>query len=164
MSNTEISYEEEIKIDQHALDEEWLHQPAIFFRISVQCAKAEARAKRAKEKIAVVEAEAYTRARNKLDREGEKITEALVKATMAKDAELLKANDEYQDLSEEWGILKAGVEAFQHRKSALENLVKLNLAGYYSSPSDIKQDEKSSEFASTKQNAKLSKKLNKKED
>ena len=155
------NFDELLKINQNALDKEWINQPSNFMQMASQSAITDAKLKRAKENITVIEAEAYTRARNRLEASGEKITEALIKATMVKDKVLIQANEEYNVLYEELGILKAGVEAFQHKKSALENLVKLHLAGYFSSPADIKQETKLADANSAKQSAKLSSKFKK---
>ena len=131
---SEKDYAADLAINKNALDREWLNQGNLFFRYARDAARADVDAKRAKEKMELVYAEMYGKCKDAQD----KPTEASIKAAILQSDEYKAASAEYNDATEEAKILGIAVDAMAHRKSALENLVKLYLAGYYSSPSDEK--------------------------
>ena len=47
--------------------------------------------------------------------------------------------EEYQNAEYEYSILNTAVKALEQKKSALENLVKLHLGGYFSEPAQDKE-------------------------
>jgi len=64
----------------------------------------------------------------------DKLTEGAVKATVRVDSRVVKASEDYLEAKKNEMILSGVKEAFNHRKMALENEVKLFLAGYFSNP------------------------------
>lgn len=127
-----MSYENDLKIDEHQLEKEWLRQPSLYMQYAEKAALADNKAKRAKENIEVVKAELSTYYRNT----EEKFTEKSIEAQILTDAKYKEANKNYLDAIEQAAVLSAAVRAFDHKKAALENLVKLTLAGYYSQPTE----------------------------
>lgn len=133
--NEAMNYEADLRIDAEALDAEWLGQPALFFRYAKALAHAEATYDRAKERADIVEAELDGKVRKAPEAYGlEKITEGAVKNVIILRPEYREAVAERIQRKEDVGVIKAGVEAFNHRKSALENEVRLHGQNYFSGP------------------------------
>jgi hypothetical protein len=156
-------YEKDLKINEMHLDSEWLEQPSKYVRYAKKYAKADIQSLRSKENVEIVEAELDSMHRKDLELSGQKFTEAKIKSLIKQDAKYQKAVNTYLEDLEEAKILKGAVIAFEHRRSSLEDLVKLYLSGYFSAPKDIKKtEEEVLENTSKKQHKALSKKLKEK--
>lgn len=159
-------YSKDIVIDKNALDREWLGQPSLYFNYAKKLVKADLDAKRAKENLEVVDAELFMEVKRSAEDRGEKTTVDTIKSLVLTHEKHKKAADELNEALEESKILAVAVEAISQRKYALENLVKLHLAGYYSSPSDVKDDDttnKAIKEASSRHFDALSKKYSRKD-
>lgn len=157
-----MNYEKEIIINEHGLDNEWKKQAQNFMTISKEAADADADAKRAKENLEVVKADLYLSIRKKMEEGGEKVTEAILEAKIKSNGEYTLALTDFLDKTHNAQILKAAVQAFDQKKSALENLVRLKLAGYYSEPKDSAMQEEQSSQARKSQKDKLKNRRNSK--
>lgn len=131
-----MSYENDLKIDEHRLEKEWLKQPALYMQYAEKAALADSKAKRAKENVETIKAERSAYYRKKHSDEGEKFTENSISVEVQTDTECIDAVSEYITAMEHAAVLSAAVKAFEHKKAALENLVRLTLAGYYSQPTE----------------------------
>ena len=130
-------YEKDLAIDPMALDEDWLAQPGLYMKYSVMAADANKRENQAKERLDVVKAELSMDIRKDPSKYGvEKITEDVVKSTILLQPKYKAASDELIEAGYEYSILQGAVRAFDHRKAALENEVKLWLGSYYSGPKE----------------------------
>ena len=147
-----MNYEKEIVIDEYNLDKEWKKQSQNYMTISKEYVQADTEAKRAKENLEVIKAEIYLSIRKRMEEKGEKITETIIESKTKIHPDYRKKMENYLNESHAAQILKAAVQAFDQKKSALENLVKLKLAGYYSEPKD------SNIQKAVEQNAKMSQK------
>jgi len=67
---------------------------------------------------------------------------------------------EYNKVKHNYGILQAAVRALDHKKAALENLVRLYVGGYYASP--VEPKEKKTTIKEDKFDDVQNRKLNKK--
>jgi hypothetical protein len=140
MDQTE--YEKDLGIDPHSLDEDWLRQPGLFMKYSVFAADAEKRRNQAKEKIDVVKAELdrSIRSASDVDRlakyKMEKLTENSISATILLQPEYKEARDALTEAEYELSILQGAVKAFDHKRAALENEVKLWLGSYFAGPKE----------------------------
>lgn len=147
MSDTN-KYAEELKIDPEMLDVEWLKQPQYFFKYSEKSAEAQRDYNKAKEKVEVCRAILASSIRKyPADYGIEKVTEgslseALSMCLKENEDEIRTAVLDYReaietlnDIKFDADILQSAVRAFEQRKTALENLVKLHGASYFSSPS-----------------------------
>ena len=130
------NYENDLSIDQGNLDKEWIKQPTLFMAYLKESIIASTKVTRAKENLDMVRSEVYLSTRQIREARGEKFTEAVLEAEVKSSKEYKEASDEYIDLLEKSKILEAAVRVFEHKKSALENMVKLHIAGYYSAPKD----------------------------
>jgi hypothetical protein len=68
-----------------------------------------------------------------------KITESVVSNTIIADSGYQLALRSFNKVKQDYEIAKVAVRAFEQRKSALENLVKLFLGDYFSTPREPKQ-------------------------
>lgn len=129
------TYQEELEIDQHCLDEEWVEQPRLYFKYSEMLADAKYDVDKARERRDIKRANLDLEIRQDPEAWGiNKIVEAVVTNTILLDDDFRKVQDEYHKAQHTVEILQAAVWAFGHRKTALENLVRLHAAQYYSTP------------------------------
>jgi hypothetical protein len=130
-----MNYEDDIRIDETALDVEWLEQPSLMMKYSKHAVKMRQGLDLAKEQLELVRAEIDRDVRMHPDRFGiEKITEAVVQNTILMDDRFKKANEFYITTKYETDVAQVAVRAFEHRKEALENLVRLNGQQYFAGP------------------------------
>ena len=130
-----MNYEEDIRIDETALDVEWLEQPRLMIKYARNSAEASRRVEIAKARLDLVRAELDRDIRTVPTKyEIEKVVEAVVTNTILmqpkyqeKEAELIDARYEYE-------IARNAVYAINARKDALENLVKLHGMQYFAGP------------------------------
>lgn len=133
-----MNYEDDIKIDETALDVEWLEQPRLMFKYARHCAKMEMEKDLAKERLDVIRAGLDQAIRKsplsyKIS-EDQKVTETLISNTILQQEEFVEANAEYLEALHEFKVAKAVVDAIQQRKDALENLVRLHGLQYFAGP------------------------------
>lgn len=130
-----MNYEQDIKIDETALDVEWLDQPRLMFYYAQHAAKMRMETDIAKEKLDIVRAEIDKEVRmNPEDFDIAKITEATVQAAIISDSRYRAANKAYLEAKYESDIASSAVRAMDARKDALENLVRLHGQQYFAGP------------------------------
>lgn len=131
----ELDYEQDIIIDDSALDLEWLDQPALFLKYSRNLAQCNQRLDEYKQNLDIVKAEADSNIRKNPDKyKIDKITEAVVTNLILQDEDYQEAYKAYLNAKYEVDIATGAVRAFDQRKSALENLVKLHGQSYFAGP------------------------------
>ena|SRR4030042_2055000 len=134
-----MSYEADVQIDRESLDHEWLTQPGLYFKYAKEAEDVQDEVKQLKQELAVNDAEAEDEIRTKAKDKEEKITDKYVAAQIVLDKNHQKLSEEIDAKEHELRILKnAAIPAMDQKRSALENLVKLYLAGYWASPSEPK--------------------------
>lgn len=129
-------FEEDLKIDPMALDVEWMLQPQTFFKYGEELAKANRELDRIKLEYEVVQAETYSNAKNKLLKDDLKVTEAAIKNEVIQNKDVIRLAEKVSDQKEVVDLLAIGVKAFEQRKTALENLVKLQIQNYNAAPKE----------------------------
>jgi len=135
----------ELQIDRNNLDREWLMQATLYQRWAEEHAVAQSRRDSLKDELGLVLAEVELEVRQHPAEFGiDKVTEAVVKAVVSKDSRVIEANKQYLIARERVAVLGTMVEALNHKKAALENLVRLWLNGYWVS-SDQPRSESSRE-------------------
>ncbi len=131
----ENNYDLELEIDESALDIEWLEQPRLFLKYGQLYAEAKRDYDFQKDRLAVIQAglDRQIRANPEMFGLG-KVTEATVLGA-------IQLDESYQDQQEmvrtaryEMELLSKAVQAFDQRKGALENLVRLHGQSYFSGP------------------------------
>jgi hypothetical protein len=131
----ESSYKDELWIDQNALDEEWLQQSNLYMKYAELHARAIRRRDRAWEKTKVVRSELIKEAKSgQVEELGAKPTDPTVEAYYRSHKRHIDAKDDQIEAEFEVNIYSAAVFAFQQRKVALENLVRLGMGDYFAMP------------------------------
>lgn len=130
-----MSYEDDMYIDENALDVEFLDQPAKVVKYARLLAEARRDKDLAKEALDLTKAEINLDIRDNPEKYGlTKITVDAVEACILMEKRYEEAVKEYNDANYEVNVLQGVVNALEHRKSALENLVKLYGQQYFAGP------------------------------
>ena len=87
---------------------------------------------KASDNLKLVMAEANLRIRKNYAENGQKFTEAVITSEIEVDTKVLEAKEQVRDAEEVYGRLQVAVQAMDARRSELDNLVKLYVAGYFS--------------------------------
>jgi hypothetical protein len=123
------------ELDQHRLDEEWVNQPRLYFEYAQKLADASKEVEQKKAELDLVYAERDAIVRSCPEEHGiVKVSEAAIKHTIIKSRKYIESQKALQEAEHKKDVLEAAVRALDHRKKALENLVQLFLANYFSSP------------------------------
>jgi len=130
---TEIA--DAIRIDQHALDVEWLRQAELYFEYASLLVDQRLDVDAKKSNIDIVKAESDKDIRNNPGRFGiVKVTEACVGSALNGHPNVIEAVKEHRDAKHDQGMLEAAVAALDHKKRALEKLVDLHHSSYFARP------------------------------
>lgn len=133
-----MNYEEDIRIDETALDVEWLEQASLAMRYGKHWARCKMALTLAEEKIKVVRAELIKLANEDPDKylgEGTKATAPNIEAFYRMHKRHKEAKQEWIDAQFELNIAEiAKNEISFTRKAALENLVVLHGQQYFAGP------------------------------
>ena len=122
-------------IDKNQLDREWVNQPRLYHKYALQLADAKRDLEQAKTAAELAAAGADASIRKRPAKYGiDKITEPAVKAKAATHPKFIEATKALQTAQHRCNVLQAAVNTLDHRKRALENLVDLRLADYFSEP------------------------------
>ena len=130
-----MNYEQDLRIDETALDVEWLDQAMLFMRYARHAAEARKTFDETKQELDIVRAEIDKDIRENPDKYGlEKVTEGAIQSTLLTNKKYWAANQKVLDAKYEFDMASNAVSAFNMRKEALENLVKLNGQQYFAGP------------------------------
>jgi hypothetical protein len=134
-----MTYESDIEIDEQQLDLMWLDQPRVMARYCTVAAEAQRQMGVAKEQMDYVEANLSRAIRTKPDDYGvvagsRGVTEDAIKSAIQTNADYREAVTAYLNAKYEAEVAVGVVRAFDQRKSALENLVRLHGQSYFASP------------------------------
>ena len=131
-----MNYEEEMHIDENALDVEFLEQPALMVKYSTKLAEARLEKDLAKEELDIVKSDLDLDIRdNPENYDLKKVTEGAITSLILTDEKYIKAQKRFNEANYEVNVLFGVVSAIEARKSALENLVKLHGQQYFAGPS-----------------------------
>lgn len=128
----EFDYENDLHIDPDFLDAEFLNHPLVFMKYAKASARANKEAREAEERVKTLRSELIRDAKES----GEKYTETTLEAYYRNDEDYQAAKQDWIDKTYHADILNNAVFAFQARKTALENLVRLHGQEYFSSPQE----------------------------
>jgi hypothetical protein len=130
-----MNYEIDITIDEGALDVEWLEQPRLMLKYARNAAEARKALDEAKEKLDFVKADLDRKIRTDPEDYGlMKVTEPTVAAAIFTCDEYKEANKDYIQAKFDADIAQGATFAFNARKDALENLVRLHGQQYFAGP------------------------------
>lgn len=134
-----LSEDPRFEINRMALDTQWEEQPMLYLEHAERLAEANAAVDAIKDELERLKAEVDGEARGELSRNG-KFTEAMVASYIALDERMETKMKELREAQREAAACKADVIALDHRKSALENLVRLHGQEYFSVPVSTPED------------------------
>jgi hypothetical protein len=163
-----MNYENDIRIDDQALDVEWLGQAELTFKYCKHVADMERAMDKAKEYLDLTRAEVDKDVRenpSKYKIGDIKITEAVVTSAILQSDVYKNAYSEYLDAKFEFGVAKGAEKAFQDRKKALENLVTLFGQNYFAGPSmprNLSNERTKKKVEDKELNSKIQRRINKK--
>lgn len=131
-----MSYEDDMYIDEEALDIMLLEHPQLMVKYSQLLSEARMARDLAKESLDLKKAEIDLDIRDDPEKYGlQKITETAVLNTILMEDDFQKSQVKLHKANYEVNILQGVVSAIEARKSALENLVKLYGQNYFAGPS-----------------------------
>jgi hypothetical protein len=133
-----MDYRNTMAIDETRLDREWAGQASRYMEFAEHSAAASALVDELKDRLSVMEAEVADSIRNS----SEKVTEGRIREAVLLDADVREATRKLNAAKKEYALVRGAVDAMEHRKKALENLVQLHLANYRSEPratTDVRQ-------------------------
>lgn len=122
----------DLKINKYKLDEECLTHVSTYNRYAEMAVKTKTELTKAKDKLSLITAQRNIAIREEIAKSGSKVTEKMIESYLESDKEVLKAKKEVREIEEINATFNAMLDSFDHRKSELDNLVKLYCAGYYS--------------------------------
>lgn len=135
----EFNYEEDLAIDPDYLDAEFMNHPTVFMKYAAASARASKKAKMAEERLKTLRSQLIKDANENPDGtlgKGIKANAQIVEAFYRCDEDYKKAKKAMIEAQFEADLLNNAVFAFQARKSALENLVRLHGQEYFSTPQE----------------------------
>ena len=121
----------ELLIERDSLDEEAIRQPNSYFHVSENFVFAAARRDKAKHDLEVVVAELDRDVRDAMQTDGDKITEALVKAQITREQDYQRAYGAYLDSCLEADRWEALRNAYRQRAEMLKGLIQLYQSNYF---------------------------------
>ena len=131
----DLNYANDVSIDESALDVEWLRQPTLVRLYNQEVAERKRQLARLSEEFGVLKAELTRKINTNPEKYG------LAKATVDTVNSTIVIQEEYQDLRNqiieseyELEMAIGGSRAMDHKKTALENLVKLFGQNYFAGP------------------------------
>ncbi len=146
-----MNFEKNLEIDKFALDDELLLQAILYLKWSEAKAQAEMERDKSKEQLDLVKAKLDISIRKNPGIFGlEKITEGAISNIILVQDEYQQAEIAYLEYRYSHNVISGALEALNHKKSALENLVKLFLNNYWADGRMDKEAEKLIEQASIK--------------
>lgn len=122
-------------LDKHQLDEEWINQPELYYVHSTNLTEAKRDYELSKSKLELVSAEIKMDIRKNPSNYGlDKVTEDAIKTALVLSNEYKEQDKATIESKYKVDSLQAIVDALDHRKKALENLVHLFGMNYFSTP------------------------------
>lgn len=123
------------KVNKYRLDREWMIQPRMYRYYADKAAEAKSRLSHAKTEKEVTEADIQDKIRKNPKKYGiERVTDKAIGCTVILQPEYQKAAKRVIRAQYELNILDVALSTLDHRKTCLENLVKLFLSGYFAKP------------------------------
>jgi len=132
----ELNFDKDLSIDKYQLDKECVTHSQLYYHYSELAANAKNNVGILSDNLKLLMSETNTKIRNRFIKTETKYTEALINAEVEKNQEVVEAREKLRDAELNLAKIQAGVSAFEHRKSQLDNLVRLYCAGYFSTPSN----------------------------
>ena len=161
MAHEDDEFQKDVRINKYRLDEECLSQSSRYAYWSEAYALAKTNLVAAKDNLEYTKAMRSIALRNLYQETGEKFTEVKLESAVLIDDEYLEAKAKYREADEVCNKMMVAVNAMEMRKSELDNLVKLYVAGYFST---VSSGENNKRDANEQVSRDIRKNLNKEKD
>jgi hypothetical protein len=120
-------------IDKFNLDKEWISQPKLVFNFAQQLAQAKRELEERKAQYDVIKADVEMNIRKDPEKYGlAKVTESAISSTVCMQDEYKQANQAIIKAKYDVDICQGAMNAMEHKKAGLQDLVKLHGQNYYS--------------------------------
>jgi hypothetical protein len=130
-----MNYEDDVKIDETALDIECLEQPNLMLKYARHSARMIIALDQAKQDLDITKAEVDKEIREDPEAYGvKKVTEGSIQSAILTEDRYKEAFQKYLDAKFEAEMAKGAVRAFEQRKDMLEALIKLHGQQYFAGP------------------------------
>lgn len=138
-----MSVKDDVAVDKYALDIEWEKQPTLYQMYLDQAVELRKEVTECQKQLDLVEAKLSLDIKKNPSLYGlDKVVESSVQAVLILHPDRQKAYDDLIQRQYEKNLIDDVVKALEHKKSALEELVRLYLSGYYSRPTVNSQERK----------------------
>lgn len=130
--NQRDDFQKDLSINKYKLDEECLSHSSRYAYYAEACAVAKTEVSKAKDRLDLTEAEQREAIRIRMEKDGIKPTIPMLDSATIRDEKVIKVKAELREAEEVYNRLQVAVNAMDARRSELDNLVKLYVAGYFS--------------------------------
>lgn len=128
-----MGYKDDLTINKHELDIEWMNQPKIFAEWGEKLIDAEEKVDKAKAQLELVKAQVDSKIR--LENINNKVTENFISNAIIQDKDYQKAVADHIEAKKQQGIIEIARKAFEfQRNKALDRLTDLFLSNYWAEP------------------------------
>lgn len=156
----EFNYEQDLHIDETALDVECLDQAKLMFRYAKNEALRRKEWDESKQNLDIVQAEIdFLVRKTPADYGVDKVTETVVNGVVIRSEKYKSAYQVTLEAKYEYEMAKGAATAFEQRKNMLETLVKLHGQQYFAGPSIPRDIRKEKESRLEKVNSSIATKL-----
>ena len=121
-----------LHIDEHALDEAWVNQADLYHHVSKRLSTLVSLRDEAKSVVADIEAQLSVMIRENMRKKDEKYAEGEIASRIRNTPKMKEANERLLKLNKEVGKYTALEKDYSQRSFALNKLVDLYTAGYFS--------------------------------
>jgi len=133
-------FETDIKFNKYQLDEVCEKHASVYWYWANKLAEAKNALGDSEDKFKLTSAQREIFIRQNWDDSKGKSTEASIKAALESDDEYISTKEEIRNNQYEVNTLIAAVSTFDHRKSMIDNEVKLLIGGFYATPNGGKKE------------------------
>ena len=131
----DLKYEQDVSIDETALDVEWLQQANLMYKYARYHAETKKAVDEAKEDGFHLSRTSKGIRANPENYGLSKVTESAIASTILLQPEYQESSKKYIEAKYENDVAVAAVRAIDQKKTSLENLVKLLSVSYFAGPS-----------------------------
>jgi hypothetical protein len=158
----ERNYLKDIEIDENDLEKEWVEHPSNVMHYHDVFADAQYNRDILKTKLEKVSARLDLEVRKDWSKHFDsKPTEAAIKSYLILHKDYCEAEETYLEAVKVMTSITGVKSAFEHKKTALQNIVSLRVMGYHSEPRNLIRDEKIKTAKREETHKELTKKMKK---
>jgi len=144
----DLDFEKDIQIDIHNLDKELEIQSSVYYKYSKHITECRRVMDESKSRLSLIKAEMDKSIRDNPEKFGlTKTTESAINSAVLMTNEYQTAESTFNKASYDFNMALSAVQALEHKRTAMSDLVKLHAQNYYSVAGGCKIREESKEKA-----------------